>query len=128
MRAAESWSVWEGRTSHLQTDPTTVDQFSDPYHALALARIECHYFQHYAFIEYNQILSNVASITHLPTHIIQGRYDMICPINQAIELHDKLPNAQLTICNHAGHSAMELEIAQALVTATDQFAIHYQNQ
>ena len=125
MRAAESWSVWEGRTSHLQTDPNTVDQFSDPYHALALARIECHYFQHYAFIEYNQILSNATSIAHLPTHIIQGRYDMICPVNQAMELQDKLPKAQLTICNHAGHSAMELEIAQALVIATDQFATQH---
>ncbi len=122
MRAAESWSVWEGRTSHLKTDPNTVDQFSDPYHALALARIECHYFHHYAFIEYNQILSNIASIAHLPIQIIQGRYDMICPINQAMELHDKLPKAQLTICNHAGHSAMELEIAHALVSATDYFA------
>lgn len=123
MRAAESWSVWEGRTSNLQTDPNTVDQFSDPYHALALARIECHYFHHKAFIEKNQILNNVSSILQLPIHIIQGRYDMVCPINQAIELHNKLPQAQLTICNHAGHSAMELEIAQALIIATDQFAL-----
>jgi len=121
MRAAEAWSVWEGRTSNLQTDPITVDHFSDPYHALAMARIECHYFRHRAFIEDNQILNNTSSIAQLPIHIIQGRYDMVCPINQAIELHDKLPNAHLTICNHAGHSAMELEIAQALVTSTDQF-------
>ena len=122
MRAAEAWSVWEGRTSHLQTDPNTVDQFGDPYHALALARIESHYFQHKAFIEKDQILNNTMSIEQLPIHIIQGRYDMICPINQAFELYNKLPKAQFTICNHAGHSAMELEIAQALVRATDQFA------
>ncbi len=127
MRAAESWSVWEGRTSHLQTDPYTVDQFSDPYHALALARIESHYFKHHAFIEHEQILNNVAAITQLPIQIIQGRYDMICPINQAMELHAKLPHAQLTICNHAGHSAMELEISQALINATDQFAIQLQS-
>jgi len=121
MRAAEAWSVWEGRTSNLQTDPNTVDHFSDPYHALAMARIECHYFRHKAFIEHNQILNNTDSIAQLSTQIIQGRYDMVCPINQAIELHDKLPKAQLTVCNHAGHSAIEQEIAQALINATDQF-------
>ncbi len=122
MRAAEAWSVWEGRTAHLAPHPDTIDQFSDPYHALALARIECHYFKHHAFIEPEQILNNTSAITHLPTHIIQGRYDMICPINQAMALHEQLPQSQLTICYHAGHSAMETEIAQALIQSTQQFA------
>ena len=122
MRAAEAWSVWEGRTSNLQTDPDTVNHFSDPYHALAMARIECHYFYHNAFIENNQILNNSKAIAHLPISIVQGRYDMVCPINQAIELHDKLPHATLHICNNAGHSAMELEISQALVNCTDLFS------
>ncbi|GKT12844.1 MAG: proline iminopeptidase [Thiomicrorhabdus sp.] len=121
MRAAESWSVWEGRTSTLQTDPNIVNHFSDPFHALAMARIECHYFYHNAFIEDNQILNNTKVIEHLPVSIIQGRYDMVCPINQAIELDDKLPLSQLTVCSHAGHSAMELEIAQALVNSTNLF-------
>lgn len=121
MRAAEAWSVWEGRTSNLQTDPDVVNHFSDPYHALAMARIECHYFKNRSFIEDNQILNNIDAIKHLPISIIQGRYDMVCPINQAIELDDKLPNAQLIICNHAGHSALELEIAQSLVNTTDRF-------
>lgn len=126
MRAAEAWSVWEGRTSNLQTDPDIVNYFSDPYHALAMARIECHYFHHDAFIEHNQILQNTAAIEQLPTTIVQGRYDMVCPFNQAFELHEKLPNSQLIICNHAGHSAMEKEISAALVNATDQFAINFE--
>ena len=121
MRAAEAWSVWEGRTSNLQTDPNTVDHFSNPYHALAMARIECHYFYHQAFIEENQILNNTQSIRHIPATIIHGRYDMVCPINQAFDLHARLPLSKLIICNHAGHSAMELETAAALVSATDQF-------
>ncbi len=121
MRAAEAWSVWEGRTSNLETDPNTVNHFGDPYHALAMSRIECHYFHHRAFIENNQILNNTQSICHVPTIIIHGRYDMVCPINQAFDLHDKLPQSKLIICNHAGHSAMELENATALVSATDQF-------
>ncbi|WP_319558169.1 prolyl aminopeptidase [Thiomicrorhabdus sp.] len=121
MRAAEAWSVWEGRTCNLETDEDTVNYFGDPFNALAIARIECHYFHHQAFIEKNQILDDIDAIKHLPIHIIHGRYDMVCPINQAFDLHEKLPNARLQICNHSGHSAMEPEITQALVDATDQF-------
>ena len=122
MRAAEAWSVWEGRTSNLETDPNTVNHFGEPFHALAMARIECHYFQHEAFIESNQILNNASEIAHLPISIIHGRYDMVCPVNQAFELHDALPNSKLIICNNSGHSAMEEEITKALVDATDLFA------
>ncbi|NPA72465.1 MAG: prolyl aminopeptidase [Gammaproteobacteria bacterium] len=119
MRAAEAWSVWEGRTSNLKTDPNVVNHFGDPFHALAMARIECHYFHHQAFIEENQILENCEVINAIPTTIVHGRYDMVCPINQAFDLHEQLPNAQLIINSHAGHSAMELENARALVAATD---------
>ncbi len=122
MRAAEAWSAWEGRTSNLVTDPKTVHHFSQPFHALAMARIECHYFYHQAFIEENQILNNSQAISHIPAIIIHGRYDMVCPINQAFNLHDELPQSKLIICSHAGHSAMESENATALVKATDQFA------
>lgn len=125
MRAAEAWSIWEGRTSNLQTDPVTVNHFGDPFHALAMARIECHYFKHEAFIEKNQILQNTDAIKHLPITIIHGRYDMVCPINQAFELYEKLPNSNFIICNRSGHSAMEPEISEALVEATDLFAEQY---
>ncbi|CAN8139967.1 putative proline iminopeptidase [uncultured Thiomicrorhabdus sp.] len=121
MRAAEAWSVWEGRTCTLQTDDDTVNHFGDPFHALAMARIECHYFKHQAFIEDNQILENCQSIEHLPITIVHGRYDMVCPVNQAFELAERLPQADVVICNHAGHSAMEAEITRQLVTTTDAF-------
>ena len=122
MRAAEAWSVWEGRTSNLETDSNTVNHFGEPFHALAMARIECHYFQHQAFIESNQIINNAPAIAHLPISIIHGRYDMVCPVNQAFELHEALPNSKLIICNKSGHSAFEEEIAKALVDTTDLFA------
>lgn len=122
MRAAEAWSIWEGRTSTLQTDTQLVNHFADPFHALAMARIECHYFRHHAFIEDNQILRHCRLIQHLPTQIIHGRYDMVCPVNQAFALAEHLPQADLWICNHAGHSAYEPEICRALVDATDRFA------
>lgn len=128
MRAAEAWSVWEGRTSNLKTDPSTVTHFSDPHHALAMARIECHYFYHQAFIEENQILKQAETIRHIDTTIVQGRYDMICPVNQAYDLHRQLPNSKLIICDHAGHSAMELETAAELVKATDQFSRTYHSR
>lgn len=122
MRAAEAWSIWEGRTATLKTNQKVVDHFAHPHHALAMARIESHYFKHEAFIENNQILNNADIITSIPTTIIHGRYDMICPINQAFELADRLPNATLIIAGQAGHSASEQEITQALVATTDQYA------
>lgn len=121
MQAAEAWSIWEGRTSTLETDQNIVNHFGDPFHALAMARIECHYFQHQAFIEKNQIINDAKNIKQLPITIIHGRYDMVCPVNQAFELHQALPNSKLIICNRSGHSAMEVEITKALVNETDLF-------
>lgn len=121
MRAAETWSIWEGRTSTLKTDNDIVNHFADPHHALAMARIECHYFIHKAFIQPNQILQQTHTITHIPTTIIHGRYDMVCPINQAFALKATLPNADFIICEQAGHSAFETEISQALVATTRRF-------
>lgn len=122
MRAAEAWSVWEGRTSTLKTDPELVNHFGDPFHALAMARIECHYFKHESFIEPNQILNHANAIQHIPTTIIHGRYDMVCPVNQAIELADALPQSKLVIASQSGHSAFEYELTEALVLATDDYA------
>jgi len=122
MRAAEAWSIWEGRTSTLKTSPDLVSHFGDPHHALAMARIECHYFKHESFIEENQILNNIHIIKDIPTTIIQGRYDMVCPVNQAIELANSLPQAKLIVSSYAGHSAFELELCQALVDTTDSYS------
>lgn len=121
MRAAEAWSVWEGRTSNIVTDKNTVEYFGDPTHAIAMARIECHYFFHEAFIEPNQIIKNINAISEIPLTIVHGRHDMVCPINQAFELYNAAPHAKMIICEGSGHSAMEDEIANALVDETDLF-------
>ncbi|WP_044411704.1 prolyl aminopeptidase [Thiomicrospira microaerophila] len=122
MRAAEAWSTWEGRTSNLKTDPATVSYFADPHHALAMARIECHYFIHKAFIAPNQVLEQAEKLASIPCTIIHGRYDMVCPVNQAFALKQALPNAELVICPKSGHSAFEAEIMHALICATQRFS------
>lgn len=122
MRAAESWSVWEGKTSTLTTDEKLIEKFSNPHFALAMARIECHYFKHHAFLAPNQILENTPSIIDIPIKIIHGRYDMVCPIKQAYQLAKQLPMSELIICQ-AGHSAKEKEISQQLIKATDEITL-----
>ncbi|NOY67674.1 MAG: prolyl aminopeptidase, partial [Gammaproteobacteria bacterium] len=81
-------------------------------------RIECHYFVNASFIEPDQILSNIDVIRHIPTTIIHGRYDMVCPVEQAFSLHEAWPEASLNIIDNAGHSAFEKGIVDALINAT----------
>ncbi len=123
MAAAKSWAVWEARCSTLEPSNGLVGHFSDPHVALALARIESHYFVHNAFIDDNQILNQAGAISHIPTTIIHGRYDMVCPVSQALELYDALPHAELHIVREAGHSAMEPGTTDNLIKATNQFAL-----
>mgnify|MGYP000545151513 CR=1 FL=1 len=122
MAAAKAWSVWEGRCSTLDPNGDLVDHFADPHVALAMARIEAHYFINHAFMDANQLLNNTDRIRHLPTVIVHGRYDMVCPIEQAFALQQQLPNAELHIVRDAGHSAFEPGITDNLIAATDNFA------
>jgi len=122
MAAAKAWSVWEGRCSTLDPNPDVVEHFSDPHFALAMARIEAHYFINEAFLQPNQILEKCKLIRSIPTTIVHGRYDMVCPLEQAFALHRQLPQAELHIVRDAGHSAFEPGIIDNLVTATDHFA------
>jgi proline iminopeptidase len=122
MKAAEAWSVWEGRTSTLETDDEIVQHFADPYHAFAMARIECHYFVHDSFIEPNQIIDNAHLLPEVPTTIVHGRYDMVCPVDQAATLASAVPHSTLQISPISGHSALEPDILQRLVGATDALA------
>jgi proline iminopeptidase len=126
MRAAEAWSVWEGRTSNLVTNKDTINHFAEPFVALAMARIECHYFYHQAFIEQNQILDNMLTLKNTPITIIHGRHDMVCPIKQAYDLQQTAKHAKMVICESAGHSAFEPDISRALIIETDLFAETYQ--
>lgn len=122
MGAAKAWSGWEGRCATLRPNPDVVDQFTSPHMALSLALIEVHFFKHQAFLEHNQILRNMDRIHHIPGIIVHGRYDVICPLDNAYELHHAWPGSELHIIRDAGHSASEPGIVDALIKATNQFA------
>jgi proline iminopeptidase len=122
VEAARAWSIWEGSTSKLFPDPDFISHFGDPMFALAFARIECHYFMNNAFFETdNYLIENVGKIRHIPAVIVQGRYDVVCPMTSAWDLHRAWPEAELKLIPDAGHSAMEPGIINALVEATDRF-------
>ncbi len=122
MAAAKAWSLWEGRTSTLKPSQAVVDHFGNPYTALSLARIECHYFMHDTFLEPNQILRDASRLKGIPGVIVHGRYDVVCPVENAWELHQAWPDSTLKIIGDAGHSASEPGTINALVQATDDFA------
>ncbi|MGD2137913.1 MAG: prolyl aminopeptidase [Gammaproteobacteria bacterium] len=125
MAAARAWSLWEGRASTLLPRDSVVDHFTNPHTALSLARIECHYFMHDSFLETDQVLNNAGRISDIPGVIVHGRYDVVCPVEQAWALHAAWPQSRLQIIPDAGHSAAEPGIVDALVTATDQFAVRF---
>jgi proline iminopeptidase len=121
--AARAWSIWEGATSFLRGNAAYVAKFEDPDYAAAFARIECHYFINGGFLSSDdQLLRDVARIRHIPAVIVQGRYDVVCPMRSAWDLHRVWPEARLVVVPDAGHSAFEPGIARALRGATDEFA------
>lgn len=122
MAAAKAWSTWEGRTASLQANKSIVKHFGAPHTALSVARIECHYFMNNAFLRPNQLLEDADRIADIPGIIIQGRYDLICPLESAWELHQAWPKSEFKIVPDAGHSAAETGISSALVDAVDWFA------
>jgi proline iminopeptidase len=123
LEAARAWSIWEGSTSKLYPDEDLISHFGDPQFAIAFARIECHYFTHNAFFDTdNYLIENVGRIRHIPAVIVQGRYDVVCPLMSAWELHRAWPEADLQIIPDSGHSALERGTRSALVEATDRFA------
>lgn len=122
LEAARAWSIWEGSTSKLFPDEDVIDHFGDAKFALAFARIECHYFMHNAFFDTdNYLIENVDKIRHIPAVIVQGRYDVVCPMMSAWELHRAWPEAELHITPDAGHSVTEPGNISALIEATDKF-------
>jgi len=125
MAAAKAWATWEGRASTLLPRASVVGHFSNPFTALSLARIECHYFMHDSFLEPDQILRDTKHLHGIPGVIVHGRYDLVCPVEQAWALHKAWPQTRLQIIADAGHSATEEGITDALVTATDQFALRF---
>ena len=124
LNAAIAWSRWEGSTSSLSYNPDVADSFSDPRFALAFALIENHYFVNKGFLEHeNQLIeSGIDIIRNIPTTIVQGRYDIVCPMTTAWELSKNWPEANLIVAPSSGHTAFEKEITHELIKATEEFA------
>ena len=121
--AAKAWSIWEAATSHLRAAPDYIAKFEKDNYADVFARIECHYFINGGFFRTDsQLLDDIERIRHIPAVIVQGRYDIVCPMKSAWDLHRAWPEAGLRIAPDAGHSAFERGNIHELVTATDQFA------
>jgi proline iminopeptidase len=121
MPAARAWSIYEGSCSTLLASPETVAYFSSDVVALGLARIEAHYFTHQIFMPPNALLENVGRIRQIPAVMVQGRYDAVCPIVTADDLHRAWPEADYVVVPDAGHSAWEPGICAELVKATERF-------
>ena len=122
MQAAKAWSIWEGRCATLHPNPRVVEHFGHPHVAIALARIECHYFMNNAFLEDDQIVRDAALLKDIPGIIVHGRYDMVCPLDNALALSQAWPEADLRIIRDAGHSASEPAIIDALMRGVDEVA------
>jgi len=122
LRAARAWSVWEASTSRLLLDPAHVTSFGEDDFAEAFARIENHYFVNGGFFSHpDQLLDDVDRIRHIPAVIVQGRYDMCCPMTTAWDLHGRWPEADFRVVPDAGHAAAEPGTMDRLVTAADRF-------
>ncbi len=125
LEAARAWARWEGATITLLPNPELLQSFSADQHALPIARIECHYFMNSSFFKTdNFLIESIGKIREkkIPGVIIHGRYDVVCPVENAWELHKAWPEAKLEIIKDAGHAASEAGITDALVRATDSFS------
>lgn len=116
--AAQAWGAWEGSALTLAESPETEAEFTAPEVAVSLARIEAHYFRHHAFLEPDQLLRDVPKIRHIPATIVHGRYDVICPVKAAFDLHAAWPEAAFHVVV-SGHAASEPAIVDKLIEATD---------
>jgi proline iminopeptidase len=118
--AARAWSSYEGGCSTLLPSPDTVAAFGEERMALGLARIEAHYFRYNLIPPERDLVARAGLLRQIPATIVQGRYDLVCPIVSADELARAWPEAEYVIVPDAGHSAMEPGIRAALVAATEK--------
>lgn len=123
LKAAKAWSIWEGSTSKLFQDPSLIERTGDGAFAEAFARIECHYFIHHGYFESeNYILDHIDRIRHIPAVIVQGRYDVVCPVTSAWDLHRAWPEADFHIIPDAGHSMTEKGTRSTLIEYTEKYS------
>lgn len=122
MGAAKAWSFWEAKVATLEPNSSVVDHFSNPHLAIGMARISTHYFLNHCFLEENQLIQNAHQLKGIPGIIVHGRYDMLCPLENAWTLQSVWQDSEIHIIRDAGHSATELGIIDALVRATKTMA------
>ncbi|KAJ4965610.1 hypothetical protein NE237_017459 [Protea cynaroides] len=123
--AARIWTTWEMMTAHLLPNEENIKKGNDDKFSLAFARIENHYFLNKGFFPSDSfLLDNIQKIRHIPTVIVQGRYDVCCPMMSAWDLHKAWPEAELKVVPDAGHSANETGIAAELVAANEKLKAH----
>jgi proline iminopeptidase len=120
--AAKAWARWEAANSSFRPNQSSKDYYTATHVALALASISSHYFRNKCFLEANQIIDNIESIADIPGHIVHGRYDMVCPPDQAYTLSKHWPLAKLNIIREGGHSAFDDAMLDALISVTNEFA------
>jgi len=121
MAAAKAWSMYEGNCSTLLPSPDTVAAFANDRAALGLARIEAHYFSNGLFLPPGGLLAGMELLRDIPSEIVQGRYDIVCPPVTAFDLVAHWPKARLTMVADAGHSALESGARRGLVAAVERF-------
>ena len=122
IKAAKAWSIWEASTSKLYQSCKSLHHFENSSVAEAFARIECHYFTNKGFFKKDGwILDQIDKIRNIPATIVQGRYDVVCPMYTAWDLHKKWPEADFHVIQDAGHSMTEDGIASKLVEYTDKY-------
>ncbi len=118
--AAAAWSQWEGDTISIRGPEARPSKFNEADFAIAFARIECHYFQNRGFFEHDGwLLKNIDRIAHIPGWIVQGRFDVVTPMESAWALKKAWPSARLDVVWDAGHASTEPGIIDGLVRATD---------
>ncbi|MHA7878721.1 MAG: prolyl aminopeptidase [Saccharospirillum sp.] len=120
--AAKAWARWEAVNASLRPSQQSLDYFTSTHVALSLARVSTHYFRHHCFLQPNQILDRARRLAGIPGILVHGRYDMVCPPDQAWALAQAWPDAELDLVRESGHSAYDPATVDALVRATQRFS------
>lgn len=119
MDAAIHWALYESACASLIPNYETITTEGQKAHALAIARLECHYFKNHVIAPQNSLIGNIDKFRHVPAVIIHGRYDVICPLSTAYRLHQAWPEADYIVVPDGGHAAMDPAIRSRLIAATE---------
>lgn len=126
-RVAKEWQAWNGQLAMGKAYQPQNSNEAASDAMIKQVRMEIHYAYHHYFIEDNQVLENCGGLQNIPTTIIHGRYDLVCPMEAGLSLHRALPKAEFIVLPNAGHVAQHEEMVDALVSATDRFADLHNN-